>query len=81
MWRALFAEEQPPVVLVGHSMGGAVAVRTAATKVSGTYHKHSWSEGGCKHCYDCLVVMHDTDDIMLVASGVFQLLTCLKAQA
>ena len=34
VWKALFAEEKPPVVLVGHSMGGAIAVRTAATKVS-----------------------------------------------
>jgi len=25
--------EQPPIVLVGHSMGGAVAVRCAASKV------------------------------------------------
>lgn len=34
VWKTLYAEEKPPLVLVGHSMGGAIAVRTAATKVS-----------------------------------------------
>lgn len=34
VWAQLHGEEQPPVVLVGHSMGGAVAVRCAATKVN-----------------------------------------------
>ena len=30
MWAALYGEEQAPTVLVGHSAGGAVAVRLAA---------------------------------------------------
>ena len=34
MWAELYGEELPPIVLVGHSMGGAVAVRCAATKVN-----------------------------------------------
>lgn len=34
VWAELYGEEQPPIVLVGHSMGGAVAVRCAATKVN-----------------------------------------------
>ena len=28
LWRVLFAETQPPTVLVGHSVGGALAVWT-----------------------------------------------------
>ena len=32
-WRQLFGAEAPPTVLLGHSMGGAVAVRAAASKV------------------------------------------------
>lgn len=32
VWSKLFSQQQPPVVLVGHSMGGAVAVRCAACK-------------------------------------------------
>lgn len=30
MWMALYGAEQAPTLLVGHSMGGAVAVRLAA---------------------------------------------------
>ena len=41
VWKALYAEERPPIVLVGHSMGGAVAVRTAATKVSDLPYTHT----------------------------------------
>ena len=33
IWRRVLSVEQPPIVLVGHSMGGAVAVRCAASKV------------------------------------------------
>lgn len=29
LWRAMFAEERPPTVLVGHSVGGALAVWTS----------------------------------------------------
>ncbi len=32
-WQQLFGVEAPPTVLLGHSMGGAVAVRAAASKV------------------------------------------------
>ena len=32
-WQQLFGAEAPPTVLLGHSMGGAVAVRAAASKV------------------------------------------------
>ncbi|DBA69992.1 TPA: hypothetical protein ACH3X2_012343 [Trebouxia sp. C0005] len=32
VWRRILSVEQPPLVLVGHSMGGAVAVRCAASK-------------------------------------------------
>lgn len=34
VWAELYREEQPPIILVGHSMGGAVAVKCAATKVT-----------------------------------------------
>ena len=35
LWAAApIVAEQPPVVLVGHSMGGALAVRAAGTKKS-----------------------------------------------
>lgn len=34
VWAELYGEEQPPMVLVGHSLGGALAVRCAATKVN-----------------------------------------------
>jgi protein phosphatase methylesterase 1 len=30
--RAVYGDEPPPIVLVGHSMGGAIAVHTAATE-------------------------------------------------
>jgi protein phosphatase methylesterase 1 len=33
VWRALFAEEAPPTVLVGHSVGGALATWAAAAEV------------------------------------------------
>ena len=33
VWRELYHVERPPIVLVGHSMGGAIAVRCAASKV------------------------------------------------
>lgn len=29
MWEAMFGEEKPPTVLLGHSFGGAIAVWTA----------------------------------------------------
>ncbi|DBA73372.1 TPA: hypothetical protein ACH3X1_011416 [Trebouxia sp. C0004] len=32
VWRRVLSVEHPPIVLVGHSMGGAVAVRCAASK-------------------------------------------------
>ena len=34
VWNDLFSSEAPPIVIVGHSMGGAVAVRCAASQVS-----------------------------------------------
>lgn len=34
VWGVLFGEEKPPIVAVGHSMGGAVAVHMAALKAS-----------------------------------------------
>ncbi len=43
LWHALFGVEQAPTVLVGHSMGGAIAVRTAALKVSHTVESGSES--------------------------------------
>lgn len=33
VWEAAFGEEQPATMLVGHSMGGAIAVRAAALQV------------------------------------------------
>ncbi|KAK9801971.1 hypothetical protein WJX73_003978 [Symbiochloris irregularis] len=33
VWRTLYGEERPPTVVVGHSMGGAVAVHAALSKV------------------------------------------------
>ena len=34
LWQHMFGEEQPPTVLVGHSVGGAVAVWAAAEEVA-----------------------------------------------
>lgn len=34
VWKGVYGEEKPPIILVGHSMGGAIAVRAAATKVN-----------------------------------------------
>ena len=36
MWAELYSKDYPPIILIGHSMGGAIAVRTAATKVHTT---------------------------------------------
>ena len=33
VWQAAFGPEAAPTVLLGHSMGGAIAVRAAASKV------------------------------------------------
>lgn len=37
VWRELYGQDQPPIILVGHSMGGAVAVRSAATEVNSAF--------------------------------------------
>ena len=50
--------EQPPIVLVGHSMGGAVAVKCAASKVhaamlhlvAATQQLMHVAQGTCSHC-------------------------------
>ena len=34
VWRAVVGEEKPPTVLVGHSMGGAIATWAASRQVS-----------------------------------------------
>ena len=34
VWQAVLGEEQPPTVLVGHSMGGAIATRAAGLQVN-----------------------------------------------
>ena len=39
LWQALFGEEQPPTVFVGHSMGGAIATWAASRQVGCM---HSW---------------------------------------
>lgn len=36
VWQALYGEERPPTVVLGHSMGGAVAVHAALSKVCPT---------------------------------------------
>lgn len=33
VWQAVLGHEQPPTVIVGHSMGGAIATRAAGLQV------------------------------------------------
>lgn len=53
---ALYGVHQPPCVLIGHSMGGAVAVHTAHLQhVAGE--SLSFFSHNCNFCYPFLIMM------------------------
>ena len=73
VWKHLFDTERPPVVIVGHSMGGAVAVRCAASKVSTEAIRHvSWK---LVHCANSITVISGSVLLHLLLAA--SLLPCL----
>ena len=45
VWRAVVGEEKPPTVLVGHSLGGAIATWAASRQVShGDISRKAWGD-------------------------------------